>query len=223
MAYRPGEWETPQRNCESIGEVLISKPIAEQIRAGTVTTQYRRWDAPRVKAGGTQLTSAGLVRFTRVARVNDLSKLTDRAARAAGLKNADALRKALAPKPGGARGARGSAGGAHVYRINLEWAGEDPRLALREELPDGDECRQIAARTAVLDRRLGGDWTRDTLEWIDANPRIVSKVLAQQRGVDLLPMKTDIRRLKALGLTISHDVGYELSPRGAVFLDWLRG
>lgn len=202
--------------------MLISKPIAEQIRAGTVTTQYRRWDAPRVKVGGTQLTPAGLVRFTRVARVNDLSRLTDRAARAAGMKNADALRKALAPKPNRRPGARGSAGGAHVYRINLEWAGEDPRLALREELPDEAACRRIAERTAVLDRRLGSGWTRDTLEWIGENPRVVSKVLAQQRGVDLQPMKTDIRKLKGLGLTISHDVGYELSPRGTAFLDWLR-
>jgi hypothetical protein len=26
-----------------------------------------------------------------------------------------------------------------------------------------------------------------------------------------------------LGLTISHEVGYELSPRGAAYLDWLDG
>ena len=41
------------------------------------------------------------------------------------------------------------------------------------------------------------------------------------RGVDLLPMKVDIRKLKSLGLTISHDVGYELSPRGTAYLAWL--
>jgi hypothetical protein len=49
----------------------------------------------------------------------------------------------------------------------------------------------------------------------------VSKELAATRGVELLPMKADIRKLKALGLTISHDVGYELSPRGANYLTWL--
>ncbi|UQE76275.1 ASCH domain-containing protein [Gordonia sp. PP30] len=202
--------------------MLISKAIAEQIRAGTVTAQYRRWDVPRVKVGGTQLTPAGVVRFTRVARVNDLDRLTDRAARAAGMKNADALRKALAPRPNRAPSERGSRGGEHIYRINLEWAGEDPRLALREELPDAAACAEIARRTAVLDRRLGDGWTRETLEWIDANPRVVSKRLAELRGVELAPMKTDIRKLKSLGLTISHDVGYELSPRGAAYLAWLR-
>jgi hypothetical protein len=34
-------------------------------------------------------------------------------------------------------------------------------------------------------------------------------------------MKVDIRKLKSLGLTISHDVGYELSPRGTAYLSWL--
>ncbi|AVM00096.1 hypothetical protein C6V83_07235 [Gordonia iterans] len=202
--------------------MLISKPIAEQIRAGTVTAQYRRWDAPRVKVGGTQLTPAGLVRFTRVARVNDLDKLTDRAARAAGMKDAQALRKALAPRTKRAPSARGSKGGEHVYRINLEWAGEDPRLALREELPNDAACAEILRRTSVIDRRLGDGWTRDTLQWIEEHPRVVSKRLAELREVELQPMKTDIRKLKALGLTISHDVGYELAPRGRAYLDWLR-
>lgn len=202
--------------------MLISKAIAEQIRAGTVTTQYRRWDAPRVKVGGTQLTPAGLVRFTRVAKVSDLSKLTDRAARAAGMKNADALRKALARGAERKPSARGGRGGEFVYRINLEWAGEDPRLALREQIPDDEACRAIAERTAVIDRRLGDGWTAETLEWIAANPEVVSKRLAELRGVELVPMKTDIRKLKALGLTISHDVGYELSPRGRAYLAWLQ-
>ena len=34
-------------------------------------------------------------------------------------------------------------------------------------------------------------------------------------------MKVDIRKLKSLGLTISHDVGYELAPRGQAYLDSL--
>lgn len=202
--------------------MLIGKAIAQQIRAGTVTAAYRRWDAPRVRAGGTQLTPAGLVRFTRVTRVGDVDKISDRAARAAGMKDAAALRRALAPRPDRKRTERGSRGGKNVYRINLEWAGEDPRLALRAQLPDEQACAEIARRTAVIDRRLGADWTRETLEWIEGNPQVVSKRLAEQRGVELAPMKADIRKLKALGLTISHDVGYELSPRGRAYLGWLR-
>ena len=66
-----------------------------------------------------------------------------------------------------------------------------------------------------------GSWTRQVLEWIRANPRVVSQELATLLDRDLLPLKADIRKLKALGLTISHDVGYELSPRGAAYLAWL--
>jgi len=183
-----------------------------------VRTLYRRWDAPRVKVGGMQLTSAGVVTFTRVVRVKDLDGISDRAARAAGMKDANALRNALAPrdrKPN----ARGSKGGENVYRIHVTWAGEDPRTALRERLPDAAELAEIGRRLARLDARPTGPWTREILAWIRDNPRVVSKELAALRGVQLLPMKADIRKLKSLGLTISHDVGYELSPRGAAYLD----
>ena len=197
--------------------MLISTPVAEAIRAGRVTTQYRRWDTPRVKVGGTQLTASGLVTFTRVTRVADVERISDRAARAAGYRDAAALRKALAPKDR-KPSARGGKGGQHVYRIHVAWVGEDPRIALRDSHPDAADLETIAARLARLDARATGPWTRDILEWIRDNPRVVSKELAAQRGVELLPMKVDIRKLKALGLTISHDVGYELSPRGAAYL-----
>jgi hypothetical protein len=199
--------------------VLISKPIAEAIRDGRVTAQYRRWDEPRVKVGSTQMTSAGLITFTRVTLVRDLEKITDRAAKLAGMKDAAALRKALTstrkPSP------RGGKGGDKVYKINVAWAGEDPRLALREALPSEDELAQIATKLARLDARESGPWTREILEWIRDNPHVVSKVLAELRQVELLPMKTDIRKLKALGLTISHEIGYELSPRGLAYLESL--
>lgn len=205
--------------------MLISKPVAEGIRAGTVTQAFRRWDAPRVKVGGLQLTSAGLVRFDSVSRVRDPERLTERDARAAGAKDLAALQRALAPRttrpspPGG----RGGRGGDTVYRIRLSWAGDDPRLALRDSIPGDEELADIAARLRRLDARPTGPWTREILEWIRDNPRVVSKELAALRGVELLPMKADIRKLKALGLTISHDVGYELSPRGTAYLRWLEG
>ena len=201
--------------------VLISKPVAEAIRAGTVTQAFRRWDAPRVKVGGVQLTSAGLVRFDAVRQVRDPSRLTERDAKRAGVKDLATLQKFIAPttrKPS----ARGGRGGEKVFRITLSWAGEDPRIALRDCPPDDEALSDIRIRLSRLDARPSGPWTREILEWIRDNPRVVSKELAALRGVELLPMKVDIRKLKALGLTISHDVGYELSPRGTAYLERLQ-
>ncbi|MEO6999602.1 MAG: ASCH domain-containing protein [Terracoccus sp.] len=200
--------------------MLISKPVADGIRTGVVTQAFRRWDTPRVKVGGEQLTAAGVVRFDAVHQVRDPSRLTERDAHRAGLKNLTALQKLLAPtdrRPS----ARGGRGGERVYRIRLSWVGEDPRLALRERLPDAVELADITSRLTRLDARPAGPWTRQTLEWIRDHPRVVSKELAAVRDVDLLPMKVDIRKLKSLGLTISHDVGYELAPRGQAYLDSL--
>jgi hypothetical protein len=220
-AYAQGCSSAPPRLSTCHDElVLISKPVADGIRAGTVTQAFRRWDAPRVKVGGLQLTAAGLVRFDRVSRVLDPGKLTERDARAAGVKDLATLQRFLAPrerKPS----PRGGRGGETVYRIRVSWAGEDPRIALRESLPDDEMLADIAARLRRLDGRPTGPWTRQILEWIRDNPHVVSKELAALRGVELLPMKVDIRKLKALGLTISHDVGYELSPRGTAYLEWL--
>lgn len=198
--------------------MLISKPVAEGIRAGTVTQAFRRWDAPRVRVGGTQLTPAGIVRFDAVSRVRDPSRLTERDARRAGVKDLATLQRFLAPserRPS----PRGGRGGDTVYRIRLSWVGEDPRLSLREQVPDPDELAALAEAVARLDAgRRSGPWTRPILEWIRDHPRVVSTELAALLERDLLPMKADIRRLKALGLTISHDVGYELSPRGRAYL-----
>ena len=42
--------------------------------------------------------------------------------------------------------------------------------------------------------------------------------LAEQLGMDRPAFKLNVRKLKALGLTESLEVGYRLSPRGAAFL-----
>lgn len=198
--------------------MLLPKPIAEGVRDGTVTLAFRRWDAPRVKVGSTQLTAAGLVAFDAVDEIADMAMLSDADAVAAGLPDAAALRNRLAPGPV-RRSPRGGKGGDTIFRVRLRWAGEDPRIALRDAVPDPTELAVIAAAVDKLDAgKKSGPWTRPILEWIRDNPAVVSKELAALLDRDLLPMKADIRRLKALGLTISLDVGYRLSPRGQAYL-----
>lgn len=201
--------------------MLLPKPIAEGVRDGTVTLAFRRWAAPRVRVGGTQLTAAGMIRFDSCDEVDDIDGLTDADAVAAGLTSREQLLRRLRPgQP--KRSPRGSKGGDTVYRITLSWAGDDPRVQLRQRIPRGAELVELQRTVAKLDSgRRSGPWTRQILEWIAAHPQVVSTELAALLGRELQPMKADIRKLKALGLTISHPVGYELSPRGLAYLNSL--
>jgi hypothetical protein len=63
-----------------------------------------------------------------------------------------------------------------------------------------------------------GPWTRVTLHLIRDNPGVVSTVLAEKVERERFAFKTDVRKLKALGLTESLEVGYRLSPLGESFL-----
>jgi len=206
--------------------MLLPNRIAQGVRDGTIALAFRRWEAPRVKVGGTQLTSAGIVGFDAVEEVIDPSDLTGQDAIAAGFPSLDALRGQLWPsvpvQPPASRGPRAGKGGDHVYRVRLSWVGEDPRIALRADVPDAAELARIRAAVAKLDAgRHTGPWTRPILQWIRDNPGVISTELASLLGREVPPMKADIRRLKALGLTESLRVGYRLSPRGVAYLDSL--
>ncbi len=58
----------------------------------------------------------------------------------------------------------------------------------------------------------------DVLQTIQARPAVRAPDLAASFGRETAPFKLDVRKLKALGLTISLPVGYRLSPRGEAFL-----
>jgi predicted transcriptional regulator len=63
-------------------------------------------------------------------------------------------------------------------------------------------------------RSSRGPWTLQVLRLIEAHPRVVARLLAAEFGWETLDFKAHVRRLKHMGLTISHEVGYELSDAG---------
>ena len=85
---------------------------------------------------------------------------------------------------------------------------------------------EIAALTGKLDRMdraADAPWTWRTLAQIRDHPGVVSTELAAEVGQDRAYFKLRVRRLKALGLTESLEIGYLLSPRGEALLaghDW---
>jgi hypothetical protein len=186
--------------------VLIRQPTLEAIAAGAVTTVFRRWDRPRVRPGGTQRTSVGVLEFTAVEPV-DLAQLTAQDAGAAGYADLAALRKA-------------QEGDGQLFRIRVRPAGPDPRVALRSQATlNAAERAELAQRLDRLDRASRhGPWTAAVLDLIAAHPGTRAPELAERLGRETLPFKRDVRKLKELGLTESLPVGYRLSPRGRAFV-----
>ena len=193
--------------------MLIPIVTLHEIAAGRIDLAFRRWSRPTVKTGGTLHTAVGVLRIDAVDAV-ELASVTDRAARRAGFANRAALLAELDRHRDG-----------QLYRIRLHLDGEDPRIALRESAElTTDDVEGITARLDRLDRAsTHGPWTRVTLALIHDRPAVRAPDLAASIGRDTQPFKTDVRKLKNLGLTISLGTGYELSPRGRAYLDQTKG
>jgi hypothetical protein len=174
---------------------------------GRIELAFRRWEKPRVKAGGRQRTAIGVVGFEAV-EVVPRGAVTAAAARRAGFADRRELLGFLDRRAAG-----------DIYRIRLSLLGPDPRVALREELPDATALAEIERRLARLDRASAhGPWTLPVLRAIAANPERRAADLATELGRPRLPFKVDVRKLKDLGLTESLPIGYRLSPRGRAVL-----
>ena len=188
--------------------MLLPPKVAHGVADGSLTVAFRRWRKQDVKPGATFRTAGGVIRVDAVT-VIDPSEITDADAARAGHRDADAVRRALA----------GEAAWP-TYRVQLSWAGEDPRIALREDADlQPEDVAAIDARLERLDRASShGPWTLETLDLIRRRPHTRAPDLAADVGRERDPFKIDVRKLKNLGLTISHAVGYELSPRGRAYL-----
>lgn len=190
--------------------MLIRHETLRRIEAGEIDTVFRRQVRPTVRAGGTLRTMIGMLAIDAVERIEP-TDVTDDDARRAGMTRDEVLAMLAARTDG------------ECYRVRLHVAGEDPRIALREDaVLDEATVTQLRARLDRLDAASPwGPWTRPTLRLIAERPFVRAPDLAASMGRETPPFKEDVRKLKALGLTISHRPGYELSPRGRALLDRL--
>ena len=190
--------------------LLFQKRFHAGLLDGSVTLTFRRWERPHVKPGGRyRVHPIGVVEVTALREV-PLRAVRPADARAAGFHDLAELRgflAALGPVDAATR----------LWKVSLRHAGQDDRvpLALEAGLSDAD-VDAIAARLRKLDG--AAPWTRRTLALIQKHPQVAASVLAPKLGREKLPFKVDVRKLKKLGLTMSFEVGYELSPRGRAFL-----
>jgi len=190
--------------------MLFKSAELEAIRSGKVSLAFRRWRRPTVKAGGTLKTPIGLLSIDRVSIV-DISQISSVDAARTGHDWASLLSD-LNSREG------------DFYRIEFHLAGPDPRIALREDANLSDEdIEEIKMKLLRLDSASkAGAWTLEILCAIHVRPRLAAVHLAEQTGYEKDWLKTNIRKLKNLGLTISHQPGYELSPRGVIVTEHLK-
>lgn len=182
-----------------------------RVAAGEITVTYRLWSSPHVKAGKTYPTGFGdgyFIEDVRVVRASDIP--------AADIPRtgSDDLRSLL-ERAGEHTGTKITPG-MPLYRVQLRYAEDEPAkpaLSLAE----------IRSRVARLDGTSPrGPWTLDTLRLIADNPRTVARRLAHDLRWEVADFKLHVRKLKALGLTVSLPIGYELSDLGQAYLDSLR-
>lgn len=187
--------------------MLLNRATAEGIVDGTITLVLRRWDAPRAKVGGTQRTPVGTIHIDDIAEFPGSHRVTARQAKAAGYPSAKAAQADLDRRPA-----------THTYAIAVSFLAPDerPALAADDHLTSAD----VATITSRLDRwdGVGVPWTREYLRLISDNEAVRAPDLAARLGLDVPRFKRRVRQLKGLGLTISLDVGYRLSPRGRAYL-----
>jgi len=186
--------------------MLLKHDVLAGIESGRIGSVYRRWDQARVKAGSKLRTAIGVIEVVTVDAVEP-ETLTREDAVEGGFENV--------PDLVASAGSRGET----LYRIRLRHVGPDPRVILRQTIPDEAGMTEIDRRLQRLDSTSKhGPWTRETLVLIGENPGLRAEDLAASVGREKLPFKLDVRKLKEMGLTESLLTGYRLSPRGEAIM-----
>ena len=183
--------------------MLFRRDILDGIAGGRVTLAFRRWRRAPPANGSSLRSPVGVLCLDRVTVVDE-GDITADDIRRTGMSREE-LRASID-------------GEGTLLRIELRLAGDDPRIALRERLPEHAELQAVVARLARIDAASPTPWTMRYLQLIAAHPGIVSRTLAPKVELDVLPFKRRVRQLKELGLTESLEVGYRLSPRGRAVL-----
>jgi hypothetical protein len=189
--------------------MLIEKRLWAGIQDGSITVMFRRWKRRQATAGNTYRTAAGRIVVDEVTEIAPSR-----------IRRADALAAGYGSVAEAVADLRGTPGDP-VFLLRLRPArDEDPRTVLAESAQlSTEDIEGITRRLARLDHASGhGPWTEQTLAIIRERPAVRAGDLADELGREMLPFKVDVRKLKNLGLTLSLEVGYRLSPRGEAYL-----
>jgi hypothetical protein len=188
--------------------LLFTEDTYRLIRAGQLTVTWRLWKFAHVKAGKVyKMGYGGALYIDEVVTVR-VADVTDGDAHEAGFADARALVE-FAHSHAGVKVFPNTM--LHCVRFHyLDEEPATPQLSLEE----------VTKRLDRLDRAsTHGPWALDTLRAIEASPAVAARLLAADLERPRDDFKVDVRKLKALGLTISLGTGYMLSELGQAWLD----
>ena len=187
--------------------MLFKTRFHEGIRSGQISCTVRVWKRPHVKLGGRYALGDGAVVVDRIHETR-LDDITPALARRSGFASVVDLLKTA--KHGA---------GERVFVIDFHYDAAKAREPPATGAVRGEELAKVARRLDAMDRRArNGAWTRETLRLIRARPGVRAADLARDLGRARDEFKRDVRKLKGLGLTLSLEIGYRLTPWGAALL-----
>lgn len=181
--------------------MLINNKTLDAIKAGEITVVFRVWKRPTVKKGGTLTTRKGVLFIDDIEQI-DREEVSAKDITNAGLGSKEELCEI--DREG------------DFYKITLHFHGEDPRVALRQNL-DKKGLKQVCEKLDKI-----GVWAAEYLQMIHDQPNIHAQILADSVGLEKARFKGQVRRLKTLGLTESLRPGYKLSKRGEAVLKMVK-
>ena len=181
-----------------------------RVMEGAITVTFRLWKTAKVKAGGTYRTNKGMIEIESI-DLMPAGAISRRDIKPSGCDSIEAI-WALAGEHTNTRVTADTL----LYRVQFRYLGEIDHAVRPPPTTDLDAIAQRLARTDARSPR--GPWTTHVLQMIESAPEVPARILAAELGWETLDFKAHVRRLKALGLTISHEVGYELSDLGRAYL-----
>ncbi len=178
------------------------------IKSGKINLAFRKWQKAFVKTGSLLHTTIGLVKIQNIEVVHE-SDITEKDVCNAGYTERSQLLKSLDNKVMGS-----------IFKISISYHSADPRIRLREQTELSEQqYENLKKKLERLDKySKQGRWTEKIMFTIKENPNLHAIGIAKLTGHEKEWLKLNIRKLKNMGLTISHNIGYELSPLGGQFL-----
>ncbi len=189
--------------------MLFKQKHLAAIKSGKISLAFRKWKILSVKPNEIFKTEIGRMKIGSIQKIQ-LEDITNENAQKAGFTSDEALKKLLSEQKEGT-----------IYEIEVSYL-DDQKVVIVNEHGKLDQAEYLAIKEdlEMLDKKSKiGKWTRKTMQLIAENPHMKAADLAKLARKEKEWLKVNVRKLKSLGLTESHEPGYSLTVLGFRYLN----